>query len=367
MSGAPAREAGGTALRPEPEARQRELAAFADFRARIDAALDAVIPRGEPVALLHFPYDLNVGNHMMWVATTDYLAERRIPVAFAAHANNSDLAALRRAMGSGAILFLGGVTISRLWARHAEIKRRVAEAFPRNPLISLPATCLFVDDEDRREAATVFGTHPDVTVMLREPVSLAEARAAFPASVRTLEVPDLALRLAPSARVSPPEIDVSWLARVDPEASGFASPAELQAFDWPQDLRVAPDVYLALRASGLFSRVRSSSVGGGVPHRALDAPIVSLYRRASTGALRYGNRVLDRARVLVTDRMHPHMLAALRGQPVVLLPDRFGKNRAVFEAGTNRLGSVHWARDPAEALETARALAARSRETGASA
>lgn len=343
------------------EHRERDRGVLADFRSRIDSALDATIPRGQPVALLHFPYDLNVGNHMMWVATTDYLAERGIRVAFAAHANNSDLTALRRAVGGGAILFLGGVTLSRLWARHAEIKRRVASAFPENPLVSLPATCLFADDDDRREAASVFGAHSRVTVMLRDPVSLAEARTAFPASVRTLEVPDLALRLAPSVRAQPAEIDISWLAREDPEASGLARPGDLDAFDWPQDLRTAPDVYLALRASGFFSRLRSSSASGAFPRGVLDRPIVALYRRASVGSLRFGNRVLDRSRVLVTDRMHPHMLAALRGQPVVLLPDRFGKNRAVFEAGTSRLSSVHWADDPAQALETARALAVLSR------
>ena len=54
---------------------------------------------------------------------------------------------------------------------------------------------------------------------------------------------------------------------------------------------------------------------------------------------------------------HPHILAALRGQPVVLLPDRFGKNRAVFDYTSHAYSTVHWADTPAEALERARALA----------
>ena len=48
---------------------------------------------------------------------------------------------------------------------------------------------------------------------------------------------------------------------------------------------------------------------------------------------------------------------ALRGQPVVLLPDRFGKNRAVFDYTSHAYSTVHWADTPAEALERARALA----------
>jgi pyruvyl transferase EpsO len=83
-----------------------------------------------------------------------------------------------------------------------------------------------------------------------------------------------------------------------------------------------------------------------------------LYRRASLAALRYGNVTLDQGKVLVTDRMHPHVLAALRRQHVVLLPDRFGKNRAVYDACTHKLETVHWADTTSQALAMAKELAA---------
>jgi len=51
------------ALLPAEDAR-----AFREFRETIDRRLDEYIPAGEPAALLQFPYDGNVGNHMMWVA-----------------------------------------------------------------------------------------------------------------------------------------------------------------------------------------------------------------------------------------------------------------------------------------------------------
>ena len=104
----------------------------------IDACLDRYIPADRPVALLQFPYDLNVGNHMMWVAAVDYLKRRNARIAYAAHGYNFELEAMKRAVGDGAILFLGGVTVSRLWPRHAEVKRIVAAACPNNRLVSLP-------------------------------------------------------------------------------------------------------------------------------------------------------------------------------------------------------------------------------------
>jgi len=329
--------------------------AFRDFREEIDRRLDEYIPAGDPAALLQFPYDGNVGNHMMWVATTDYLRERRIPVPYVAHGDNFDTDMLRRTVGGGSVLFLGGVTISRLWPRHAEIKRLVAEALPNNRLISLPATMLFVDSADGEGAGELFGAHRNVTLMARDPRSEREARAVFPQHIGITTVPDMALRLGPQPRRGTPEFDVIWLARDDIEGVGNRPPENLFVFDWPP-VRKIPRAYYALRASGVLSRTRHKVPA--LPYRRLVAPsMAELYRLASREVLSFGNRVLDRGKVLVTDRMHPHIHAALRGQHVVLLPDKFGKNRAVFDAFTHRLTRVHWVDAPAEALALAQELA----------
>ena len=338
------------ALLPAEDAR-----AFREFRETIDRRLDEYIPAGEPAALLQFPYDGNVGNHMMWVATTDYLRRRNVPLTYVAHGNNFDVETLRRAVGRGSVLFLGGVTVSRLWPRHAEIKQLVASALPHNRLISLPATMLFVDSADGEGAGELFGAHQNVTLMARDPRSEREARGVFPEHIEIVTIPDMALRLGPQPRRSPAEFDVIWLARDDIEGVGNRPPENVFVFDWPH-LREIRRAYYALRASGVFSRARGNVPA--IPYRRFVAPsMAQLYRLASREVLSFGNRVLDRGKVLVTDRMHPHIHAALRGQHVVLLPDKFGKNRAVFDAFTHRLTRVHWVDTPAEALALARELA----------
>ena len=70
-------------------------------------------PQGGAVQLLlQFPYDFNVGNHMMaGVAAMDYLKRRKARIAYTSHGHNFfDLAAMIRAVGMGPILFSGGVT-----------------------------------------------------------------------------------------------------------------------------------------------------------------------------------------------------------------------------------------------------------------
>ena len=66
---------------------------------------------------------------------------------------------------------------------------------------------------------------------------------------------------------------------------------------------------------------------------------------------------MDSGRVLVTDRLHPHVLAALRRQPCVLLPDRLGKNRVFHQFYTGNVEGIVWAETPEEALSKARDLA----------
>jgi exopolysaccharide biosynthesis predicted pyruvyltransferase EpsI len=333
-----------------------DTALFAQQAQAIDACLDRYIPAGRPVALLQFPWDFNVGNHMMWVAAADYLKRRNARIAYAAHGFNFDLEAMKRALnngggGDGVILFLGGVTVSRLWPRHAEVKRIVAAACPDNQLVSLPSTMLFVDDDDRREASTIFGDHRKAVLMARDPVSAASAREIFPDTVKVEAIHDSSLLLPPQLRLNKPVHDIIWLARDDLEGVESKPPADVSVFDWPHDDREGMRV---LFPGKLFSRLRSRAP-------MLDAisnpQISACYDRFARYVLSCGNRRLDTGKVLVTDRMHPHILAALRSQPVVLLPDRFGKNRAVYDYTSHAYSTVHWADTPAEALERARALA----------
>jgi exopolysaccharide biosynthesis predicted pyruvyltransferase EpsI len=334
----------------------KDAALFAQQAEAVDACLDKYIPAGRPVALLQFPYDFNVGNHMMWIAAVDYLKRRSARIAYAAHGYNFDLDAMKRALnngggGDGVIVFLGGVTVSRLWPRHAEVKRMVAASCPSNRLVSLPSTMLFVDDEDRREAATIFGDHRNVVLMARDPVSAASAREVFPDNIEIVATHDSTVRLPVQPRLNKPVHDIIWLARDDKEGADTKAPDDVNVFDWPQHDSEGMRV---LFPSRVFSRVRKSAP---MLDSIANAQITDCYERFARWVLASGNRRLDTGKVLVTDRMHPHIHAALRSQPVVLLPDRFGKNRAVYESTSHAYSSVHWADTTQEALERARALA----------
>jgi pyruvyl transferase EpsO len=336
-----------------------DTALLARQRSEIDAFFDLYIPADRPVALLQYGWDANVGNHMMWLAVRDYLQRRGIAIAYAAHQFNFRLEDMVRAVGDGPILFLGGVSVSRLWPSHAQVKRIVAAACPDNRLISLPSTMLFVDDEDRQEAGSIFGRHRDVVMMARDPVSARSAREAFPQSVAVATIHDSTFLLPPQPRRGTPAHDIIWLSRDDHESTGAAAPGELDTFDWADVTHFGHRL-----ANAVLNRARK--------YAPMSAPLANpLFNACLDWVSRHvvdrGNRKLDTGKVLVTDRLHPHVLAALRSQPCVLLPDRYGKNRAVYEYSTRNYSSVHWADTPRQALELARELAAVDRPARAAA
>lgn len=329
-----------------------DAALFMRQTQEISDCLDSYIPADRPVALLQFPYDGNVGMHMLWLATIGYLERRGIRIAYVAHEGNFRVADMAAAVGDGTILFIGGVTVSRLWPGHARVKRAVAEACPNNRLISLPSTMMFVDDDDRREAATIFGEHRDVTLMARDPVSAASVREVFPSRVNVITIHDCAFMLEPQPRATHANPhDVIWLARDDKEGAGFKVPEDVKVFDWSQKLALKSPTVLAGRA---VSRLRRN-----VPvfRSFTNSALTASYKAISESVLAGGNRTLDEGKVLVTDRLHPHVLAALRGQHSVLLPDLFGKNRSVWEYSSRDYSTVHWADTAEQALEIARDLA----------
>jgi pyruvyl transferase EpsO len=73
--------------------------------------------------------------------------------------------------------------------------------------------------------------------------------------------------------------------------------------------------------------------------------------------MRRGCALLARGRVVVTDRLHGHILSMLQDIPHVVVDNSYGKLRSTFETWTHESATAHWADDPQTALAIARRLA----------
>jgi pyruvyl transferase EpsO len=192
---------------------------------------------------------------------------------------------------------------------------------------------------------------------VREPESLARAREWF--EVPSQLVPDLAL-VAPMPLVeAEPVVEIVWIARTDKESRGFQPPtdaADVELCDWMP----VPDSELASRPDlppGMRERLERNTLIMRAAKRGEELKqweLARLWEQLSRDRLALACAVVRRGRVVVTDRLHVHLMALHMGIPTVLADNSYGKVRAVYDSYTVSAPTARWARSPAEALAMAR-------------
>ena len=319
-----------------------------DLAARIDQVLEPLLAGETRCALLDFPNYSNVGDSAIWLGETEWLRRRGVEVVYACDTATYSSRTLSERIGSGPILLSGGGNFGDFWVEHQWFRERVIGEFPDNAIIQLPQTIHFMDNWGASEARRIFNAHQRLTVLCRDRQSLDFARRQFTA--RSELCPDMAFALGAIPRACPPDCDVLWLSRTDAESRGGALPATgggIKRMDWLEETPTE----LADRNRALRQRL--------APDRAdpetLNA-LMNTHEPLARERLMRGCTLLSQGQVVVTDRLHGHILCLLLGMPHVLLDNNYGKIRGFHETWTRDCPLVCWASSPTQALESAKTL-----------
>jgi exopolysaccharide biosynthesis predicted pyruvyltransferase EpsI len=303
-------------------------------------------------ALVDFPDHANVGDSMIWLGELALLDELGSKVRYVCAEHDYDPAVLRRSLGPGGVVLIhGGGNFGTLYARHQRLRERVLADFSGLRTIQLPQSINFDAGPALVETQRLIHQHKDFTLLVRDQNSRNFATANFSCTVE--QCPDMALMLGSLPQRRTPSVDYFILARTDKEkraewSSALANepPASWRREDW-----LGPG-----NAERMISRVARRTRRGLGRVSALDAMWGLAFRRAGMLRLQRGMRTLSQGRVVLTDRLHAHVLCVLMGKPHVVLGDSHGKIRAFFDAYSSRLSPAPWRDAPDEALVAARAL-----------
>ena len=332
-----------------------------EWSAEIDRVFGSLLSPGTRVALVNFPNHANAGDPALWLGEKAALARARVEVAYEASWASYEPIALRRALGAdGVVLIHGGANFGDLYpARQAATRERLLADVPDRRTIQLPQSIHFADPVNRDRLAALCEAHDDFTLLPREPQSRAYAREHF--DVPSEVCPDLAFALGTRPRQIDPTVDVLWLARTDPEASGYVTPAPeagaLEVVDWLAPVPGEPAWPLVARLQRTLNQTLTDLAerrpGSARWSGRLLAPT---FDPLAERWVDRGCAILARGRVVVTDRLHGHLLALLQDIPHVVLDNSYGKLRSVYDTWTHASPVAHWAESPDEALTTARGL-----------
>jgi pyruvyl transferase EpsO len=316
----------------------------------IDRTLEPLLPSGSACALIDYPSHSNVGDSAIWLGEKRWLGRRGINVVYQCDIATYDPDRLSRRLGNGIILLSGGGNLGDLWLYIQRFRERVIQDFPGHRIIQLPQSIYFMDNWDVGEARRIFNAHPDLTLLCRDAQSLAFAQEQF--AIPSLLCPDMAFSLGALARPGAPFREILWLSRTDMESSEHSLPEpgpDVERLDWLDD-RPTP---LSARHKSLTEQMRRRPRD----EDALSDPWWHTADQLAGEHLKRGCEILSRGKVVITDRLHGHILALLLGIPHVVLDNNYGKVKSFYETWTRCHCLARWAASPLDALEQAWALA----------
>jgi pyruvyl transferase EpsO len=333
---------------------EQDTRVLLDLHREFDDELSAVLDgaRGR-VAVLDFPRHDNAGDSLIWSGEMTAMKRLGLQPAYIADLGRYDPVAMKRAVGDGPILFHGGGNFGDIWPLFQDERDRVVRENPDRRIICLPQTIRFRSRARAQVTNDIFAGHGGVTVLARDRRSLQHAREVLP-DVDVRYCIDAALGNEAFRPAAAPSSAIVALQRQDQESAGsFASnEAGVTLDDWGHE-GVDRAAWAAARFPlAVYKRVPPAA------KRAILPLVRQQYPRMVELNLRSAVRKLSRGRVVVTDRLHAHVLASLLGINHVVLENSYGKIRPIFEEYSGRFTTAHFASSAVEASEISERLLA---------
>jgi exopolysaccharide biosynthesis predicted pyruvyltransferase EpsI len=320
-----------------------------------------------PVALIDFPDSLNSGDHSIWLGEKALLDELQIEAVYQCSAATYSKFELATTVGSGTICMHGGGNFGDIYSLYHYFRLQVLKDFPQNPIVVFPQTIMFFSDEAMQNSVDAFSKHGNVTLAARDVLSLHILQRSFGHAAQVVLAPDMAVMLGELQRSCTPEYDVVCVSRTDLEGiygPTIATVAGLTPLRQTKlDLGIFDD-HLGITANAAVSGSRfllSDWYQMRLPdQKALDAHQGLTFDQRSRVWVNRAVRLLSLGRVVVTDRLHGHILCTLAGIPHVLLNNSYGKNISYYETWSRPSRLCRLAATPPDAWSLAQQLLAHS-------
>jgi exopolysaccharide biosynthesis predicted pyruvyltransferase EpsI len=316
---------------------------IARLKARISDAVKPLLD-GKPFALVDFPNHSNVGDSAIWLGETAFFAENGLKPAYCSSLKSHSSTDMRAAIGDGTIFLHGGGNFGTIWKAHQDFRIELLNSFPGQRIVQLPQSIFFETPATVGETVDAIERHGKFTLLVRDRPSLDFAKRHF--RCETLLCPDMAFYMGALQRKQP-DHDIFYLLRTDLEGAVTGQAQHLQCSfevgDWLRESN------LSIRTASAIARLASVASSANVARFAK-------YDRLARTRLQRGIDMLSSGRVVVTDRLHGHIMSTLLGIPHVALDNNYGKLQNFIGAWTEDIEFLRTARTLDEAAILAESL-----------
>lgn len=293
-------------------------------------------------SLLDFPDHSNVGDSAIWLGEVAYLSGRGVEPRLIAR---SELPTTRELSNGGTILLHGGGNFGDLWPAHQHLRIEVLNRTKGQAVIQLPQSIHFKDKGLIEVTARAIDRHGNFTLLVRDEPSRDFAQRHFNCEVEL--GPDMAFCMGELSRHSP-DLSRFYLMRTDLEQKGSyllpESSHEVVCEDW---LTEPPAEVRRVRRTAFARTLLSSRAKRNL----------AMFNAVARHRVQRGSDALSRGEVVITDRLHGHILCTLLGIPHVALDNSYRKIGNFIDSWTRDLDYVRTASTIDEAEGKAQELA----------
>src|SRR4051794_2660445 len=123
--------------------------------AGVAEVLDRRLPLDRPLALIDYPSHGNPGDNAIWLGETAYLRRAGARIAHLSDPTYFSAPALRR-HPEMPILIHGGGNLGDIYLNHERLREQVIDEFTDRPIVQLPQTIHFDDEDNLLHAKAIF-------------------------------------------------------------------------------------------------------------------------------------------------------------------------------------------------------------------
>lgn len=348
----------GSPLAENPPTQNKRL--VSSLQTQIIEMLKRLIPAGAKVAHVGYPDHWNTGDQAIWLGTEAALEHLGVEVVYQCNHASYQKDVMSKLVGNGPILIAGGGNLGDVWPNEQRLREKVLHDFPQNPVLQLPQSLWFEHDENLHRFQDICSRHQNFHLVVRDNQSLTMAEDMLSAHVHFW--PDLAFGLGNIERPYQPSQEIVWLSRSDRESAGYPEQAvdlDVEFLDWVDSETV--DQFYSVRAAKHQQRIKEfqHQLSGNSGNLSKCSSLIAAhYRSLARLRVRRGLEMLSTGKVVISDRLHAHILCLLMGIPHVVLDNSYKKVSSFFKSWTSTSPIARWAASPEAALREAKLLAA---------
>jgi pyruvyl transferase EpsO len=275
------------------------------------------IPKNKPIYYIDIPVHFNIGDLLINRGADFFF--KRYNYKVVARASLFDYqAALKDIPDDATIVLHGGGNFGDIWPHHEKVRQAVLKKFTKNKIVLMPQSIHFHDPANIRVLKRAYREHPDITLLLRDKISLDIALEHF--SEKSYLMPDIAHQLWPEDALLLRHIKGQgdlYLAREDREANNAFkdSLSSRKTVDW--------DSIPNFMEKTVLAAIRMAMMGN--PSRSLQALLIKRWLPLRDRLIARAAHFMAAYDHIITDRLHAMLLGLMLDKRVTMLDNSYGK------------------------------------------